>query len=981
MGEVYRERERERYRDYRDGDESDDERYRSTTVTRYKVPRSGGYERTTERVVDVDESGRSHYSSNPRGSGDLLDAGGRDRGYPPERPRSAFEPSAYDRDRYYDRDDRSRVSAYGVSGYQDRDRGDRRGRDDEVRVEKRTEERFDDAHGHEVERIRKETEYYAPQEPAPAPIVIRQRAEPQKIIVQEAPPPAPLVLTRAARDREYEGERQLARRERDRDDEYYSRYERREVGPYRGDPREDDRAYAMARYDRDRERDRDRDRDDEYYVHRRRVVRRESSSSSEGHKRELAGGALAGAGITALLSSRRDADGDLPANRGKKVIAGAALGALGTEALKRARSAYGERRGDRDRSPDDHSRLKKGLGLAAVALAAAGAAQYYKANKVDKEESRRGRSRSRRHSHYDDHDRSLSRGYYSRTPSRSPTPPRSKSRRRSLSRAATAVLGTAAAAGVIKKLRDRSKSKARSASRGSGKSRSRSRSKSRLRRAAEIGGVAATAGIASKMWKNHREKKAEEKERERSRSRGYHSSADESDYYRGRRGGGGRGLVEYGDAPLGPNHGYEDEAAERRRRRRLRDRSYSSSASEPEKRSKSRLRNMAAAGAAAIGVKELMKDKDDDRRSREREEREQERIRRRSRRRSHGRLYDDDPREDDYFNERDRRPAESPPMASGGAYYHPPYPGTPGPAPPGAPYAQFPNASQPNVNDPQAYYPQDYMGYPPPAPAPGPPPPGPPGPPGPPPPGPPPPGANIPPAYVSDAAHGGSRNGDDNEALNQSRSVDSNALLRPEPSSASKSVTFIPLSPKSSQTMQRHLRSQIEVTESEVGSEEEETAPKEEERRAASVARPRIHRRRSSDPTADRPLVIRQRRGHAVSASESDEDVEDLPDRFDDDGRPIDGRRHSDSSRWTSRRGEFQRKPRRPGDWDVRGAWQVAGTDGIQVDRLARSFTEALEGRRSWMGVIGEALGGGLLGQPEERRSLRDEEEGRRRRR
>jgi hypothetical protein len=116
--------------------------------------------------------------------------------------------------------------------------------------------------------------------------------------------------------------------------------------------------------------------------------------------------------------------------------------------------------------------------------------------------------------------------------------------------------------------------------------------------------------------------------------------------------------------------------------------------------------------------------------------------------------------------------------------------------------------------------------------------------------------------------------------------------------------------------------------------------------------------------------------------SESEEDIEELPDRFDSDGRPIDDRNPGDGPRWTSRSGEFQRRPRRPGDWDVRGAWHVGGTDDIQVDRLARSFTEALDGRRSWLGVIGEALGGsGLLGQPQERRGLRDEEEDGRRRR
>lgn len=182
--------------------------------------------------------------------------------------------------------------------------------------------------------------------------------------------------------------------------------------------------------------------------------------------------------------------------------------------------------------------------------------------------------------------------------------------------------------------------------------------------------------------------------------------------------------------------------------------------------------------------------------------------------------------------------------------------------------------------------------------------------------------------------------------------------------------------------MQRHLRSQIEVTESEVGSEEDESARKEEGMSSAVASRPHIRRRRSSDPTANRPVVRRRRHGRAASMSESEEDVEELPDRFDSDGQPLDGRGHGNGQRWTSRSGEFERRPRRPGDWDVRGAWHIGGTDDVQVDRLARHFTEALEGRRSWLGVIGEALGGGgLLGQPEERRRIRDEEDGGRRRR
>lgn len=185
---------------------------------------------------------------------------------------------------------------------------------------------------------------------------------------------------------------------------------------------------------------------------------------------------------------------------------------------------------------------------------------------------------------------------------------------------------------------------------------------------------------------------------------------------------------------------------------------------------------------------------------------------------------------------------------------------------------------------------------------------------------------------------------------------------------ASKSVGFIPLSPKSSKTMRRHQLSQIEVTESEVEPNESE-APRKYD---GVPERPQVRRRRSSDPTADRPLTRRRRRGQPSIDSESEEDVEELPERFDTQGRPLDGRDRGDGPRWTSRGGDFHRRPRKPGDADIRGSWHVGGTDGIAVDKLARSFTEALDGRKSWMGVLGEALGGsGLLGQPE-RPGLRD---------
>ena len=417
----------------------------------------------------------------------------------------------------------------------------------------------------------------------------------------------------------------MVRRERDPyEDDYYYRHERREVGPYRGD-----RDYAVARYER-RRRDDDYYSDDDDYYRRRTVVRRERSSSTH-HKRHLAEGALAGAGITALMSSRRDEYGDLPENRGRKVLAGAALGALGTEALRRAHSAYEDRYGDGRESPDHHSRLKKGLGIAAVALAAAGAAKYYQSNKVEKEEARRGRSRTRGYHSGDDYSRSVSRVTRSRT----------RSRKRSISTVAKAALGTAATAGIIKHFRDKSRSKSRHGS--------RSRSKSMLRRGAEVASVAAAAGVANKLWKNHKDKKD---------ARDYSPSDDGRDYDRRSRSRGVSrdrgmsrtrsrsrsmarsphspsradpelGLVEYGNDPLPPEPSssaarYHESQSEDKRRRRRRRRDLSGSPS-PEnlerKRSKSRMRDMAAAGAAALGIKEFKNRKDQEKRERRSRER------------------------------------------------------------------------------------------------------------------------------------------------------------------------------------------------------------------------------------------------------------------------------------------------------------------------------------------------------------------------
>lgn len=197
------------------------------------------------------------------------------------------------------------------------------------------------------------------------------------------------------------------------------------------------------------------------------------------------------------------------------------------------------------------------------------------------------------------------------------------------------------------------------------------------------------------------------------------------------------------------------------------------------------------------------------------------------------------------------------------------------------------------------------------------------------------------------------------------------------PPTASKSVSFIPLSPKSSQTMERHKREQAASADASPDrADDYDMVDRDEE----SGERPSFRRRRSSDPSSDRPIV-RHARGRDTDAGD---DVEDLPDRFDSQGRRLDGR-SATHSRWTTRRGTFERPAQRPGGWNVQGAWQVSGTEQEAVDRLVRNVTGALEGQRSWMSVIGDVIGGGLLPPPGaghgEGQDHDDEDDGRRRRR
>lgn len=101
--------------------------------------------------------------------------------------------------------------------------------------------------------------------------------------------------------------------------------------------------------------------------------------------------------------------------------------------------------------------------------------------------------------------------------------------------------------------------------------------------------------------------------------------------------------------------------------------------------------------------------------------------------------------------------------------------------------------------------------------------------------------------------------------------------------------------------------------------------------------------------------------------SDEEEVIEMLPDRFDAQGRPLDGslpisRRGGSGPQWHSRRGDFEyRSPRGASGINMRGEWGVAGTDIEAVERIVQNVTGVLEGRGSWLGLVRGILSGSLL--------------------
>ncbi|KAG9244753.1 hypothetical protein BJ878DRAFT_420735 [Calycina marina] len=727
-------------------------------------------------------------------------------------------------------------------------------RETETRVEKRTERREPREQPYEVERYQRETEYYECPEPTLPPIIIRQQArEPQQIIVQEAPAPQPVVIP-APVEQSYEVVRREVkevkeevkerspspRREEKQDDEYYYRRDVRDVGPLR-EEREvvayrDDRRHKVDYYRDDRRDDRryydDRDRDrrysDEDVVVRRKVVQERSRSSSPQHRRHLAEGALAGAGAAALLANHRGKQGNAPEHRGRNVVGGAALGAIGTELITRARSRYREHNEgggrSRSRSRSRHPAVKTALGLAVAGIAAAAAVKYAKDRKANTEELTRGRSRTRsrsvsRRRRYSS-DGSFSEEREAVTKNKG-IKHDAKHQAASIAKAGAA---TAAMAGVVEHFRNKSKQ------------RNGDRSKSRIRTGAEIAGAGLAGAAVAGLYENRKaaedaevEEKRIRKERRKQKNRARERSIGES--YVDPDVDPKLGMVQYGTDPVythqtTTNHrGYEPydvatpgaAAAYGATRSRSRRRQDDSSSDDDRQRSQSRSRMKDIAGAG----------------------------------------YEEEAQPENYYADEYRdNYTPSPPHASGGSFYpennqFPPPPISPSmyqqPGPEYQAGSTIPPYNPANCAAPPQN-PHDPYGYPP--------------------------GHNV----SRDIPYSNSSNTNGNMPY-----------FHPPPMAPPeyKSVKFGPLLPKSSHSLSQvhpdkkkpsHSRTfDYEPADDNVYDDPSSPPPPPRQRHKHR------QRRESSDPSSDRPRRRRKRDPSPVGS----EDVEVLPDRFDHHGRPI----------------------------------------------------------------------------------------------
>ncbi|CAG9947432.1 unnamed protein product, partial [Clonostachys rosea f. rosea IK726] len=120
--------------------------------------------------------------------------------------------------------------------------------------------------------------------------------------------------------------------------------------------------------------------------------------------------------------------------------------------------------------------------------------------------------------------------------------------------------------------------------------------------------------------------------------------------------------------------------------------------------------------------------------------------------------------------------------------------------------------------------------------------------------------------------------------------------------------------------------------------------------------------REERDPSSERRIVRRPSRKSRSPASGSDDDVEILPDRFDDSGSPVSEHRPRRSHHRNSRSADYHHRSRHPEDQDRRGSWQFGGADPQLMDTVVRGVTSVMEGKKNWVSLLGDVLGSGVIG-------------------
>ena len=447
----------------------------------------------------------------------------------------------------------------------------------------------------ELERYSRTVDYYGRSE-QPQPIIIRQEAQrpiiirepaPEPVVIQEEKMPEPKVevLERSDQRSEIHSERrpetredrQLARREPSPEEDYYYQRTTRQVArrkePTPEPEPEPEPDYDERDYRRPPEREvgprdsasqygNDRNSDDEYYYRRTEEWEEEGRDSSPHHRRHLAEGAVVGLGAAALLRNHKKIQGEKTGGAGT-LVGGAALGALGAEAITRARSHYGRsqsrerggRRRHRRYEDDERSDAQSGpSNLAKVAgVAILGAAAGYAYNRVKKNRAEKGdddrRSRSRRRKTSRDRDRSSSGSDDAREVNKDPD---AKDRNSVIAKAG---LASAAVAGLVDRVRSQSRGY---------------KPKTRVRTGVPIVAAGLGGAAIAGLYENNKAKKVEkEAERKRSVSRGKnrHRSRDRSysrsrpePYFDGRRDvpdDNDQNLIEYGGDPIPPDEYYQ----------------------------------------------------------------------------------------------------------------------------------------------------------------------------------------------------------------------------------------------------------------------------------------------------------------------------------------------------------------------------------------------------------------------------------------